>query len=120
MGTGSKIAQDIKAGIKGIHGAGEAIRGETLQATDELLDNSNKHTETETSKLKNEAIAEKGKRDYRNADDLIGKHHGVASTAAATDGSTNAVRGSTGTGTAAPVATGRAGNEYVSSSRVGA
>ncbi|KAK7749648.1 hypothetical protein SLS53_000226 [Cytospora paraplurivora] len=118
MGTGSKIAQDIKAGIKGIHGAGEALRGETLQATDELFDNSNKHTETEASKLKNEAIAEKGKRDYKNADDLIGKHHGVASTTATTDASTNTVRGSQGT--AAPVATGRAGDEYVSSSRVGA
>lgn len=110
MGTGTNIAQDIKAGLKGIRGAGEAVRGSTLEATDELLDNSPNHPETQASKLQNQAIKEKGKQDLQGADSVIGQHHGVK------QGQT--VRGSAGT--AAPAATGRAGEEYSSGSNIGA
>lgn len=111
MTTGTKVADDIKAGLKGIRGAGEAIRGGTLEATDELFDNNPNHPETQTSKLENRSIMEKGKQDMKNADGVIGKGHGVA-------GSQQTVRGSQGT--AAPAATGRAGEEYTSSSNIGA
>lgn len=112
MGTGSNIAQDIKAGLKGIRGAGEAVRGSTLEATDELFDNDQKHTETQASKLQNQTIKEKGKQDLKGADGVIGGHHGVSS------GGGQTVRGSAGT--AAPAATGRAGEEYASGSNIGA
>lgn len=113
MTTGTKVAQDIKAGLKGIKGAGEAIRGGTLEATDELFDNNPNHPETRASKLQNEAIKDKGKADFKNADNVIGTHHGVAANSGA-----QTVRGSQGT--AAPAATGRPGDEYTSSSNIGA
>ncbi|KUI71499.1 hypothetical protein VM1G_07047 [Cytospora mali] len=116
MTTGTKVAQDIKAGLKGIRGAGEAIRGGTLEATDELFDNSPNHPETQASKLENRSIMEKGKQDLRGADNAIGQRHGVAAAGGASAAQT--VRGSQGT--AAPAATGRAGEEYASGSNVGA
>lgn len=119
MGTGSNIAQEIKAGLKGIHGAGEAIRGSTLEATDELLDNGGpKHADTQASKLQNQTIKEKGKQDLRGADAVIGKRHGVDAADGGVAQQQQSVRGSAGT--AAPAATGRAGEEYVSGSNIGA
>ncbi|ROV93567.1 hypothetical protein VMCG_08054 [Cytospora schulzeri] len=115
MTTGSNIAQDIKAGLKGIRGAGEAVRGSTLEATDELFDNSPNHPATQASKLENRSIAEKGKQDLKGADAHIGQRHGVAGGAGS---SPQTVRGSAGT--AAPAATGRAGEEYTSGSNIGA
>ncbi|ROW02876.1 hypothetical protein VSDG_01753 [Cytospora chrysosperma] len=120
MGTGTNIAQDIKAGLKGIRGAGEAVRGSTLEATDELFDNSPNHPATQASKMENRSIAEKGKQDLRGADAVIGQGHGVAAASSKSSSRTTpqTVRGSAGT--AAPAATGRTGDEYVSGSNIGA
>ncbi|KAI1391761.1 uncharacterized protein F4822DRAFT_104893 [Hypoxylon trugodes] len=68
----SKIVEDVKTGIKGIRGVGDAIRGEVLDATDQAFDNKN-HPETQSSQLKNRTIAEKGKQDVRNVDDMLAR-----------------------------------------------
>ncbi|KAI1177890.1 hypothetical protein F4777DRAFT_576702 [Nemania sp. FL0916] len=73
----SKIIDDVKTGVKGIRGAGDALRGNLMQATDQAFDNSsnqNHHTHTQAaSEVKNESIAEKGKRDIQAADDMIAR-----------------------------------------------
>lgn len=63
----TKLTDNIKAGVKGVHGAGEVIRGEALDAADQLFDN-NHHPATIHNESKNQAIAEKGRQDIRNAD----------------------------------------------------
>jgi hypothetical protein len=98
----SKVAKDVKAGLKGIRGAGEAIRGDAMEAADELLDQNPNHPQTQVSQAKNEAIKEKGKEQLANADETIGHRHGTRSKTAAANANANAnARG----GTAAPVAT---------------
>ncbi|KKY32645.1 hypothetical protein UCDDA912_g07351 [Diaporthe ampelina] len=83
----SKVAEDVKAGLKGIRGAGEAVRGGAMEATDELLDQNPNHPQTRVSETKNQAIKEKGKQQLASADDTIGQHHGTrANTAAAARG----------------------------------
>ncbi|KAI1841428.1 hypothetical protein JX265_001504 [Neoarthrinium moseri] len=83
----SNLGQDIKSGLKGIRGAGEAIRGTFNEAADQALDTNQKHPAAQESQLKNRGIAEKGKEDIRGADDMIArhewKHKGVAPPATA-------------------------------------
>lgn len=75
----SSIAQDIKSGLKGIKGAGDAIRGKALQATDELLDPKGAtHPDTAATQAKNRAIADQGVADVDAADRDIGVRHGTA------------------------------------------
>lgn len=93
----SKVVQDVKAGLKGIRGAGEAIRGDAMEAADELLDQNPNHPQTKASETKNQAIKEKGKQQLAGADDAIGHHHGTRSKTAAATAARN--------GTAAPVET---------------
>ncbi|KAI0105362.1 hypothetical protein F4776DRAFT_475378 [Hypoxylon sp. NC0597] len=77
----SKIVDDIKTGLKGIRGAGDAIRGEVLEATDQAFDNNQNHPETRASQAKNRVVAEKGKQDLRSVDDMLARreweHKGV-------------------------------------------
>ncbi|POS78822.1 hypothetical protein DHEL01_v202781 [Diaporthe helianthi] len=88
----SKIAKDVKAGLKGIHGAGEAIRGDAMEAADELLDQNPKHPEAQVSQTKNQAIKEKGKAQLESADGAIGHRHGTRSKTAAAPVATNGER----------------------------
>ncbi|CAN8104564.1 unnamed protein product [Discula destructiva] len=75
----SSIAQDIKSGLKGIKGAGDAIRGQALQAGDELLDpKGSHHPDTAAAHEKNRAIAERGAAEAKVADNNMGARHGVA------------------------------------------
>ncbi|KAI1023809.1 hypothetical protein LB504_005081 [Fusarium proliferatum] len=78
----SKIIDDVKTGLKGIRGAGDALRGEVLDATDQVFDTDPKHPETLKDSADNRAIAEKGKQDMRGVDDMIArrewKKQGVA------------------------------------------
>ncbi|KAK2602327.1 hypothetical protein N8I77_008871 [Diaporthe amygdali] len=106
----SKVTEDIKAGLKGIRGAGETIRGGAMEVTDELLDKNPNHPQAQASATKNQAIKEKGKQQLASADSTIGQQHGARSQAASGD----ALR----SGTAAPVAT--EDGEYGSHSHVGA
>lgn len=68
------IGEDIKAGIKGIHGAGEALRGSVNTAADQALDTNEKHPAAQQSQLKNASIAQKGKSDIAGADSMIARH----------------------------------------------
>lgn len=79
----SKIAKDVKAGLKGIRGAGEAVRGDAMEAADELLDQNPNHPQTQVSETKNQAIKEKGKAQLESADSAIGHRHGTRSKTAA-------------------------------------
>ncbi|KAI0203331.1 hypothetical protein F4808DRAFT_458094 [Astrocystis sublimbata] len=67
----SKIIDDVKTGVKGIRGAGDAIRGNLMQATDQAFDNNQNHPQTQASELKNEALAHKGKGDMQAVDDRL-------------------------------------------------
>lgn len=98
----SKVADDVKAGLKGIRGAGEAVRGGAMEATDELLDRNPDHPQARASETENQAIKEKGKRQLASADNTIGHHHGTRSKTAAANAA--AARGGeppAGVGTAA-------------------
>ncbi len=68
----SKIVDDVKSGLKAVHGAGDAIRGSTMEIADQALNSNSKYPETTASQAKNRAIAEKGKQDMRLADEEIG------------------------------------------------
>ncbi|KAJ4329030.1 hypothetical protein N0V84_000380 [Fusarium piperis] len=70
----SKLVDDVKSGLKGIRGAGDAIRGEVLKATDQTFEKNPDHPTTVESRTENEAIAEKGKRDMRGADEMLARH----------------------------------------------
>lgn len=72
----SKAVQDIKSGLKGIRGAGEAIRGGAMETTDQLFDQDTNHPQTQASEAKNRAIKEKGISDATTADRDIGSRHG--------------------------------------------
>ncbi|KAI0418992.1 hypothetical protein F5X98DRAFT_335793 [Xylaria grammica] len=70
----SKIVEDVKTSVKGIRGAGDALRGNLLGATDQAFDNNQNHPDIAASKLKNQTIAEKGKRDVQAVDDRLAEH----------------------------------------------
>ena len=63
--TGNNIGSDIKGAVKGIHGAGEAIRGTFNQAVDTTF--SDKAGET-----KNKVVTEKGINEVEAADRNVG------------------------------------------------
>ncbi|KAK9787916.1 putative CsbD-like domain-containing protein [Seiridium cardinale] len=94
----SNIGNDIKSGLKGIHGVGEALRGSVNEAADQALDTNTKHPAAQMppapddvpstcakkewltpgagqeSQLKNRGVAEKGKADIAGADNMIARH----------------------------------------------
>ncbi|KAI1372510.1 hypothetical protein F4677DRAFT_432447 [Hypoxylon crocopeplum] len=69
----SKLVDDVKTGIKGIRGAGDALRGGVLEGTDQAFDNNSNHPETQAAQAKNRAVTEKGKQDVRNVDDMFAR-----------------------------------------------
>ncbi|KAM0187734.1 hypothetical protein ACHAPA_012048 [Fusarium lateritium] len=77
----SKLVDDVKSGLKGIRGAGDALRGGVLDATDQAFDTNPNHPETLKSRTDNRGIAEKGKQDMKGADNMISRreweHKGV-------------------------------------------
>lgn len=74
----SKVVEDVKSGLKGLRGAGDAIRGSTMEAADELFDQGANHPQSAASQTKNRALAEKGAQDVKTADQSIGSRHGPA------------------------------------------
>ncbi|KAI2627138.1 hypothetical protein GGS21DRAFT_528739 [Xylaria nigripes] len=59
----SKIVDDVKTGLKGVRGAGDALRGDIMAAADQAFGRVHNQAQTQASVLKNQAIADKGKRD---------------------------------------------------------
>jgi hypothetical protein len=78
--TGSNIGNDIKGAVKGIHGAGEAIRGTFNQAVDATFNE-------KAGEAKNKAVAEKGINEVKAADQNVGARHGIK-TGGVIDGTT--------------------------------
>jgi hypothetical protein len=72
--TMSNIGQDIKSGLKGIHGAGEALRGSVNEAADQVLDTNAKHPAAQESQIENRGVIEKGKTEVDGADNMIARH----------------------------------------------
>ncbi|TGJ78897.1 hypothetical protein E0Z10_g9868 [Xylaria hypoxylon] len=70
----SKVVDDVKTGIKGVRGAGDVLRGNLMETTDHAFDSNKNHPDTAASKLKNQTIAEKGKRDVQAVDDRLAEH----------------------------------------------
>ena len=75
--TGNSLGDQIKSGVKGIHGIGEAIRGTALAETDKAFGTQSAET------TKNETIAQKGVTDMKAADHTVGHNHGIKGTGAA-------------------------------------
>ncbi|KAF4456341.1 hypothetical protein F53441_1500 [Fusarium austroafricanum] len=69
----SKLVDDVKSGLKGIRGAGDALRGEVLDATDKAFDTNPNHPETLKQQADNRTIAEKGKQDMKGADNMMAR-----------------------------------------------
>ncbi|CAM1505898.1 Fc.00g115350.m01.CDS01 [Cosmosporella sp. VM-42] len=69
----SKIVDDVKSGLKGIRGAGDELRGNLLEATDQTFERDQNNPETLAREGKHRAIAEKGKQDISGADDMLAR-----------------------------------------------
>ena len=68
----SRLGEDIKAGVKGIRGAGDVLRGEVMGATDKIFEN--KHDARDAhAQAKDRAVTEKGKADLRGMDEMFAR-----------------------------------------------
>ncbi|KAK8005662.1 hypothetical protein PG990_011699 [Apiospora arundinis] len=100
----SKLVHDIKSGIKGVQGAGDAIRGSAMEVTDQAFDNRGNHAETQLSANKNRGITEKGKQDIAGVDHMVARHeqkHGKHTAAAPAAAPTTTTGTTMGTGVGA-------------------
>ncbi|KAI1800232.1 hypothetical protein F4811DRAFT_540145 [Daldinia bambusicola] len=95
----SKIIDDVKTGLKGIRGAGDAIRGEAMEVTDQAFDNNQNHPQTQTAQAKNRAIAEKGKQDVKKVDNMFAEHEWERKGVPRTEGHTTTPYSNTSAGT---------------------
>lgn len=86
MSSGNSLGDQIKSGVKGIHGIGEAIRGTAMAETDKAFNTQSAET------TKNEGIANKGVNQMKAADQTVGHNHGIknTSTTQTTTGAPNA------------------------------
>lgn len=89
----SKITDDIRAGLKGIRGAGDVIRGKAMEAADNLFDPKTHETETNASKARNRALADQGVQDIKDADRVITGKQKTDADAESTTSGTNAAPG---------------------------
>ncbi|KAI1472146.1 uncharacterized protein F4812DRAFT_407639 [Daldinia caldariorum] len=94
----SRIVDDVKTGLKGIRGAGDAIRGEAMEVTDQAFDNDQTHPETQTAQAKNRAIAEKGRQDVKKVDDMFAQREWERKGVPRTDAHTTAHHSNTSGG----------------------
>lgn len=70
----SRLVDDVKSGLKGIRGAGDAVRGSVLEATDQAFEKNPNDPESVAHRQRDRAITEKGKADIRGADETIARH----------------------------------------------
>lgn len=70
----TNIGNDIKSGLKGIHGVGETLRGTVNEAADQALDTDAKHPASQASQLEHRGTAAKGKAEVDGADSMIARH----------------------------------------------
>ncbi|KAI0476598.1 hypothetical protein GGR56DRAFT_643476 [Xylariaceae sp. FL0804] len=69
----SKLVDDVKTGLKGVKGTGDAVRGGLMEATDQAFDSQPNHPQTQASQSKNASITEKGKQHIADADEMLAR-----------------------------------------------
>lgn len=69
----SRLVDDVKTTLKGVKGAGDAIRGDLLDATDKAFEKDPNDPTSIATNTKNQAIREKGKQDVRKADEMFAR-----------------------------------------------
>lgn len=69
----SKLVDDVKSGLKGIRGAGDALRGEMLEATDNAFEKDTNNPQTIAKHEENRRLEQKGRNDMRGADEMIAR-----------------------------------------------
>ncbi|KAK6204062.1 hypothetical protein LQW54_008523 [Pestalotiopsis sp. IQ-011] len=70
----TNIGNDIKSGLKGIHGVGETLRGTVNEAADQALDTDAKHPASQASQLEHRGTAAKGRAEVDGADGMLARH----------------------------------------------
>ncbi|KAH6884409.1 hypothetical protein B0T10DRAFT_130632 [Thelonectria olida] len=70
----SRLVDDVKTTLKGVKGAGDAVRGDLLDATDKAFEKDPTDPTSVAKNTKNQAIREKGKQDVRNVDEMVARH----------------------------------------------
>lgn len=71
----NRTVDNVKAGLKGLRGAGDAARGSAMEAKDQTFASKSNHPQTQNSASKNHATAaEKGQQDLRHADEILARH----------------------------------------------
>lgn len=70
----SKTADNVKTGLKGLRGAGDAVRGGVAQTVDQAFDPQPDHPKTKGNVTRNHAIAEKGEGDLHDAGQMLSQH----------------------------------------------
>ena len=73
----NSAVDDVKSGLKGIHGIGESIRGNINNAVDHAAHDT-------TGEAKNQAIANKGQAEMRQGEAVVDKHSNTNSTTTTT------------------------------------
>ncbi|CAK7200701.1 hypothetical protein SEUCBS139899_003399 [Sporothrix eucalyptigena] len=111
---------DLTTGLKGIRGAGDALRGELLESIDRTFDNNPSHPTTAAETSKNRTIAEQGRAAMKRAEEMVARreqayrdrkeakvagHSGTAGTAETAVPASAAFDGSGAQAGAVPVAT---------------
>jgi hypothetical protein len=72
----SKTIDDVKAGVKGVRGMGDVLRGEMMGATDKVFESSGSkpgHEADVRSQAKHQAIKDKGRQDIQGMDDMFAR-----------------------------------------------
>ncbi|KAI0018035.1 hypothetical protein F4780DRAFT_752970 [Xylariomycetidae sp. FL0641] len=92
--TMSKLIDDAKTGLKGIRGAGDALRGGAMGALDQAVHTRENAPETAAAQQKNAAITERGAAEMQQAENAFESRRNHQPTTTTTT-----------TGTAAPSAT---------------
>ncbi|RFU25438.1 hypothetical protein B7463_g10900, partial [Scytalidium lignicola] len=70
--TAQNIADGIKGGVHGVHGAGEMIRGGAMEAVDNLFDEPG-------GEQKNRTIADKGAAEMKRSENQVKGGHSTSS-----------------------------------------
>lgn len=72
----SKIIDDVKAGVKGVRGMGDVLRGEMMGRTDKVFESRASkpgHEADVRSQAKHQAISDKGRQDVQGMDDMFAR-----------------------------------------------
>lgn len=72
----SKLVEDVKAGIKGVRGMGDVLRGEVMEATDKAFEHRGSrpgHEADVRAQAKNQSVKEKGRADIQGMDDMFAR-----------------------------------------------